>query len=624
MVATVGRGVWVVVGVAVVSSLFTRPAPAPTRPLRPSTYPIAADAEAERTELSPNFSVTWIDDASSPDAPSLRDRDHDGVPDSMASLLNAFETARTFMLGELGYRPPPGPGPIRIYVSSAHEDLAFTKLAPGGEGLSRPSFIVFPADMLRPPLSARSLRAVAVHEYFHAIQNGYDSQYDHWFGEASATWVQDVFDDAFDSNHHYLRDFVASPRTSLVSGGGDYPYGAFLFVEFLVERYANGNPDLVREIWEGMAAHEGSEVGTGAIEAIAAVLERRGVPFGKAWAEFLLWRWDLDRFEEGAAYQGAVGRKWPKPLRTTQVLSESCRLSTAEGVGLPPLSGDYAVFRPGDRPDKAGGTVAVEGPVGSSAFVLTQGDGGTEKVQLLPIDEAGLATAHVRFGDEQVRRIVLGVGNAEPGSVPAVIDYSLRIAGRSATEVAPTSPPAEAHLFGGLTLSGRVLCDGQPETGADVVLVQDKRSGEQRTFPMTTIAGGLWSRTFDPEQTSTYHVGVVDPLLTPATSRSWDVAIRVALQLEVIDDQVVVGEPVTFEGEIGPPHPGALVLVEYRRPDLSWRAGPQLAARQDGTFEGTLSLPAPGIWQLRATVLSTGDEDHIGDSTINDVSVNVT
>jgi hypothetical protein len=66
-----------------------------------------------------------------------------------------------------------------------------------------------------------------------------------------------------------------------------------------------------------------------------------------------------------------------------------------------------------------------------------------------------------------------------------------------------------------------------------------------------------------------------------------------------------------------------VVLIEYRRPELSWRAGPQVAAEGDGSYRTALTLPASGIWELRATVVSTGDEDHIGNTTINDVPVNV-
>jgi hypothetical protein len=615
---------WARLGVAVailVAAIGVRPEPTVPDEDPSAAYPVLAESEAERTHASPNFSVTWIHDSNSPEAPSLRDQDGGGIPDSVERLLHSFETARTFLLGELGYRPPPGSGPLRIYVSAVREGLAVTKPAPGGTGVSRPSYIVFPTDLLRPPDSPRSLRLLAVHEYFHAIQNGYDAGYDLWFGEASSTWVQDVFDDPLDSNHRYLRDFVPFPRRSLTDLQGENEYGTFLFVQFLVERYGSGKPQIVREIWEEMAA---AGAGGDTFAAIEAVLTGRGTSLARAWAEFQLWRWDLDRFGEGSAYRKAVAGSWPKPLQTTEVVGESCRLSSDQGTGLPALSGDYSVFRPADKPDSAKATLTVEGPPGAIAFALVQLRNGSDKVHVLELDAQGLASAAVRFGDGQVRRVVLGPANAARSSGPASFGYSLRLLGRSGVEVGPTAPPPETHLFGGLNLRGRVLCNGQPQPDVNVILVQDKRSGERRTFPLTTLAGGAWSWTFEPEQTSSYHVEVVDPLLSPASSPSWDVAVRVALQLEVPDPDVALGEAVTVEGEIHPPHPGAVILIEYQRPDLSWRAGPQVSPQSaDGSFATSFTLPAAGIWNLRATAVSTGDQDHVGTSTIHDVLVNV-
>lgn len=613
-----------VAALAVLSLLvFSRPSERAPVTARPPLYPIAADAEAERTHASANFTVTWIHDGSSPDAPSLRDKDGNAIPDSVESLLAAFESARGFLLGRLGYSPPPVAGPLRLYVAD-REEPAETKLAPGGQGSSRPSFIIMSTNTLRPLLQPRHLRTIAVHEYFHAIQNGYDSEHEHWIGEASATWVEDVFDDPGDPNHDVLEDFVPYPRLGLTDSTDEHEYGAFLFLQFLVERYADGSSDLVRELWENIAVPEAGGPGLDALGAVEAVLARRGVAFQEAWREFLLWRWDLDRFEEGEAYLDVLGDDWPKPLQNTEVAEESCRLSSDLGTGLPPLSGDYSVFRPADTPARANATVTLEGPEGATGFLLVQKQGGKERVKLLDIGEDGLASSGVRFGQDRVKRVVLGVGNAARAGTPASLGYSLRIPGRSAVEVEPLGPPAETHLFGGLTLRGRVLCGGQPAALADVALFQDKRSGEQRTFSLATDVGGIWSRTFEPEETSTYHVAVLDPLLSEAQSQPWDVGVLVALDLEAPDPEVTLGEPATVVGRMAPPHPGAVVLIEYRRPELSWRAGPQTTPDQDGNFRAEVVLPATGIWHLRASVVTTGDDDHLGNTTAHDVFVNVT
>ena len=589
----------------------------------PATYPIAADADAERTHASQNFTVTWIHDSASPDAPGLRDKDGSGVPDSMEKVLSAFEAARTFMLGELGYRPPPVNGPLRIYIANRGEE-ATAKRLPGGQGLSRPSFIVLPSEAARRPLP-RSLRVLAVHEYFHAIQIGYDADYEHWIGEASATWVEDVFDDGYDSNHGVLKDFVPLPRSGLTGVSGQHEYGAFLFVQFLVERYGRGNPALVRELWEQMAVPEAGGAGLGAMAAVKAIVERRGSTLSQAFAEFHLWRWDLERFEEGEAYRKAVGGQWPAGLQNVQVATESCRLSSDAGSGLAPLSGDYAVFRPHDKPQTAKAILTLEGPSGATGFVLAQKQDGREKVKYLPLggEGRGLISTGVRFGDDQVRRVILGVANPATTGQPARFAYSLRLEGRTAVTAEPVDPPVAIDYPLSTMLRGRVLCDGQPVIEADVTLVETSRSGEQQTFPAVTGAGGLWGRLVDPDQTSTYEVRVVDPLLSPSSSQPWEVGVRVALDLEIPDAEVSRGQPVEVQGRMGPPHPGALLRIDYRRPDLGWREGPQVQPDADGDYRVSLTLPDAGIWQLRAVVISTGDEDHLPFTTLHEAFVSV-
>jgi hypothetical protein len=588
--------------------------PRPTRqPDAAASYPIAAEADAERTFSTAHFSVTWIDDPLSPDAPPLSDKTGDGIPDSVARLADAFESGRAFLIGQLGYREPPVNGPYRVYVAG-RGDPAVTKPLRVLEGQAQPSFIIVSTSSMAPRVSPRAMRGLAVHEYFHAIQNGYDSGYDHWIGEASAAWAEEELLDEFDPNHYLLRSFVPVPRRSLDDVDGTHEYGAFLFIEFLVERFGKGNPAIVREVWERMTAED-------SLSAIEDVLQERGVSFPAAWAEFQLWRWDLDRFDEGASYQQILGNKWPKPLQTNEVSTETCRLSSDQGIGLPPLSGDYSVFRPARQNGTA--TIAVEGPAGSTGFALVEKQSGKEKVQLYEIGSDGLASVGVRFGSDKVKKVVLGVANPFSQGANARFGYSLRMPEHPAVTAEPVTPPTETGYFGGLSLRGRVLCDGEPASLADVVLVQDKRSGEQRTFPLATGFDGTWAVNLQPEQTSTYRFEVTDPLLSPASSPSWEVGVRVGVTLEATASDVALGQPISVEGKVSPAHPGALILIEYRRPELPWRSGPQTMVGADGSYGTSLVLPAAGVWSLRASVLETGDQDHLGSSTINDVFVNV-
>jgi hypothetical protein len=287
-------------------ALVVLAAMAPTAPAAPGP---------ERTHSSDHFTIIWVDDPSSPNAPDLTDADSSRLPDGVERILAPFETARAFELGELGYKEPPVEGRYPLYVAVG-DGRGYTRTAPGGSGRSKPSFIVIRPDIADPGNSDGYMRAFAGHEYFHAIQYGYDAGENDWILEASATWMEDLLADESNLNHVYLRRFVPFPRGGLDTGG-DRDCGAFLFVQFLAERYGGGNlagADIIREMWEQMAVPDAPDLDSQA--ALYAVLASKGVSVEQAWSEFLLWQRYLGHFEEGESYTEALaGTKWRAVLR---------------------------------------------------------------------------------------------------------------------------------------------------------------------------------------------------------------------------------------------------------------------------------------------------------------------
>ena len=92
----------------------------------------------------------------------------------------------------------------------------------------------------------------AAHEFFHAIQFGYDVYEDLWFMEGTATWVEDEVYDSINDNYQFLAySPIRYPRTSLDRADGAFPYGSFLFFTFVSEQRGAGT---VRDFWERAAA----------------------------------------------------------------------------------------------------------------------------------------------------------------------------------------------------------------------------------------------------------------------------------------------------------------------------------------------------------------------------------
>ena len=172
-----------------------------------------------------------------------------------------------YEVGTLGYRPPPsdgkrgGDGKFDVYL----EELGAGPLRllraerPSGSRprlrLPRPRQRLrrsqFGADPIRPP------RVTAAHEFFHAIQFGYDVAEDHWLMESTATWMEDQFADGSNDNRQYLPSGqLAHPNAPLdtFTSTGFQQYGNWPFFEFLSERFGRG---IVRSVWDQAAQAPG-------------------------------------------------------------------------------------------------------------------------------------------------------------------------------------------------------------------------------------------------------------------------------------------------------------------------------------------------------------------------------
>lgn len=572
---------------------------------------------SEHTYRSDHFALTWSDNPNDPDAPELRDEDGDGIPDSVTRMSAAFEAARAFLLEDLGYRPPPTRGRYNLYLSSGI-DRGLTRTSPGGNGRSKPSFITIPTYLMRRSADMASVRAFAVHEYFHAVQLGYDSGEDRWVLEASSSWAEGLFDSEGRHNHVYLYDFVPRLEAGLQSETGIHAYGAFLFLQFLTERYGGGSRQgagLVRELWEAMAVPESIENAPDddSVGALERILSARGTSLKDAWSEFSIWAWQLRRFEDGVAYRRALrDQRWPTAPSTT-VEEETCRTAAnAPDDVLPALSGDYVRFTPAARQSRRA-RLTVRGPAGTTAFAIVRAPKSPSVVHAMAFDANGVAFLDLDFGAPAATRVILGVGNGS--AIPSTIEYSLRLEGSDAVAADAPSAPSTTIFGTGVTVSGRVTCGGAPAPFAHVLVTRTEvSSGATETTDVVTDAFGGWRLTSVPSVSSTYSVEVVDPLLSAASSGASTVGVRVAVNMSVADDQVEEGEPVIVEGRVVPVHAG-IVTLERRRPNGSFETAAEMPVAEDGTYRFDYVLPEPGVWEVRAVMHDTGDDDHLpGDS----------
>ena len=567
----------------------------------------------ERTYRSENFALTYSTARKSPDTPSLADTDASGHPDTVERMVAAFEEARARILA-LGYLPPPVEGRYRLHSAGA-VTRGYTQTLEG-ETRSRGSFVLVPTSLLNEDTALGRMRAFAAHEFFHAIQDGYDFAEDRWIKESSASWIQDVVFDKADSNHYYLSDFVPFPSASLLHTNSEQEYGAFLFLQFLTERYGGGSDagvSLVRRLWELMAVPEALP-GAPDLDSVSAVEELLGeqsTTLEQAWAEFLVWRWRLRNFEEGASYIEALqGSAWPRADTVDRVEEESCRIDAGSQSGhlLFPLSATYARFVPGPSESESA-IVNVVGEPGITASIILKSTADVVTAQAAPIGPDGLSRFAVPF-DETTKSLVVAIGNGS-GRVPVRAAFSLKREGASSVAAGTPFGPSTLIFGEGTLLRGVVLCNDQPAPQTQVILsATDQSTGEVVEVPLMTDAAGTWKYHMQPSRNTTYSVGVEDPLISSATSPLKTVSVLLDVSLEADRGVVDLGQAVSLSGEVRPNHGQLPIALEFRRPEQGWRPGTETTSNGSGHFSAQLTLPGSGIWEIRARPLTTNDEDH--------------
>ncbi|MFQ6675968.1 MAG: T9SS type A sorting domain-containing protein [Fidelibacterota bacterium] len=237
------------------------------------------------------------------------DLDRDGVPDYVNRVAEAFITAYVTQIDSFGLTPPPGDGWYADNGGDGRYDIYIYDLGPNYYGETVPedyandrtgdnenssrteenaftsfisirnSFSGFPKEELQ------SIQVTAAHEFFHAVQFGYDGWEATWMLEASATWMEDeVFDDVND-NYQYLKLWLQQPHIALDEDISPHWYGSWIFFRYLSEHL--GGAGTIRKIFEESVGLN-SQTGDLSIVTIDRVLSRMGSGFSHALASMVI------------------------------------------------------------------------------------------------------------------------------------------------------------------------------------------------------------------------------------------------------------------------------------------------------------------------------------------------
>ena len=251
---------------------------------------------------------------------------------------------------------------------------------------------------------AEDSRAVtAAHEFFHAIQFGYDYLDDRWFLESTATWMEDQFADSINDNRQYLSTGqVAVPSTplDLSDSNAISMYGNWAWWEFLTERYGR---DLVRKVWTKAGNFPGGGY-TYSTAALKKVLSSHG-GFAANYRNF-----SAANNAPGTFY--SEGSAWPSAAVTaTSTVANATPISRS--TSLDHLTAADYRFVPSSGLTTTKAVVSVTGASAAvpQAAVVIRKVGGKTKVVSVPLTN-GSGQVTISFSPSTVERATVTLVNA--------------------------------------------------------------------------------------------------------------------------------------------------------------------------------------------------------------------
>ncbi|MBD3320053.1 MAG: hypothetical protein GF350_03055 [Chitinivibrionales bacterium] len=236
---------------------------------------------AEYTLDSSMFRYQWAE--SGADAVDPTDNDNNTIPDFIDSIIAYMDTVYQKYV-DAGYIMPPSDGTeggdekYDIYFSTSDAGdgvygfVAFEteigdnpKSSGVTETMAGTSFMVLRSEYSTmgdtPDEIRNAIRTTCAHEFFHAIQYGYHSEWNGFFSEIAAVWGEEFVFPGADNNFQYisnryqntdiplniLNEETDSIATDLYDYAYDAWYGGWLFLQYITEAFGDS---IVRTMYD--------------------------------------------------------------------------------------------------------------------------------------------------------------------------------------------------------------------------------------------------------------------------------------------------------------------------------------------------------------------------------------
>lgn len=196
------------------------------------------------------------------------DANDSGVPDFVEGVSDIYERVGATYLA-WGFRRPPLDSSVSSNGGDGRFDVYLLDFAGSADGAFRQDgctdercsgFMVQENDFAGYgyPSLLEATRILGSHEFFHAVQAGYDAAQDVVISEGTAVWATEQEDPTSTDFERFIGAALSVPGRSIDSApAGPVPasaYGSALFFRFLSERF---EPALVRKLWEHLENGKG-------------------------------------------------------------------------------------------------------------------------------------------------------------------------------------------------------------------------------------------------------------------------------------------------------------------------------------------------------------------------------
>jgi len=298
------------------------------------------------------------------------DTNGNGVPDYVDRFATVLDSVKVFEISSLGYNTPPSDFGFLDNGGDGRYDIYLKNLDPGALGYTQgeawnpypkaTSYIVMRNDYLGYgyPDQFDLLRVTAAHEFFHAIQIGYDGtewwtldgEFNPYWHEISSTWMEDVAYDHINDYVGYLNYFFNYTYLSLETFSSSFPdpeayhaYASCVWAMYLTEKHGAG---IMKDIWTACGQEDSSNV----IPVTDSILALKGSSYDDAFTEFTLWNWFTNTRADTLNYY-SEGHLFPKIQQTVGHYHSSYPVKKDFAV-LPPqqLGSNYVYFIPQASP----------------------------------------------------------------------------------------------------------------------------------------------------------------------------------------------------------------------------------------------------------------------------------